>query len=116
MCARAARNCAPGSRETGRAIRFHSRSARRRADGGHGAFGGGRVRTWPTALRQGLLINCTHDHVLRLLPPFIVSEQQVKDFLKRLAIVLAQTERPAAAVCRRLPRIPRARWRQRGRQ
>ena len=24
------------------------------------------------ALRQGLMINCTHDHVLRLLPPFII--------------------------------------------
>jgi len=49
-----------------------------------------------TALRQGLLINCTHDRVLRFLPPFIVSEKQVNDFLKRLAIVLEQTERPAA--------------------
>lgn len=49
-----------------------------------------------TALRQGLLINCTHDRVLRFLPPFIVSEKQVNDFLKRLAMVLEQTERPAA--------------------
>ncbi len=26
------------------------------------------------ALRQGLLINCTHDHILRLLPPFIITQ------------------------------------------
>ena len=25
------------------------------------------------ALKQGLLINCTHDHILRLLPPFILT-------------------------------------------
>jgi predicted acetylornithine/succinylornithine family transaminase len=48
-----------------------------------------------TALKQGLLINCTHDSVLRFLPPFIVNEKQVNDFLKRLAVVLEQTERPA---------------------
>src|SRR5262249_52038806 len=47
------------------------------------------------ALREGLLINCTHDHVLRLLPPFIVSEKQVDDFLDRFRNVLAQTRRPA---------------------
>jgi acetylornithine/succinyldiaminopimelate/putrescine aminotransferase len=48
-----------------------------------------------TALRQGLLINCTHGHVLRLLPPFIVSERQVDDFLARLQTVFAKTRRPA---------------------
>ena len=48
-----------------------------------------------TALRQGLLINCTHGHVLRLLPPFIVSGRQVDDFLARFQTVLAQTRRPA---------------------
>jgi acetylornithine/N-succinyldiaminopimelate aminotransferase len=49
-----------------------------------------------TALKQRLLINCTHDRVLRFLPPFIVSEKQVEEFLKTLAVVLAQTKRPAA--------------------
>ena len=48
-----------------------------------------------TALRQGLLINCTHERVLRFLPAFIVSEKQVEDFLKRLAAVLEETKRPA---------------------
>jgi acetylornithine/succinyldiaminopimelate/putrescine aminotransferase len=47
------------------------------------------------ALQQGLLINCTHDHVLRLLPPFIVTEKQVDEFLTRFQAVLAQTKRPA---------------------
>jgi acetylornithine aminotransferase/acetylornithine/N-succinyldiaminopimelate aminotransferase len=47
------------------------------------------------ALDHGLLINCTHNHVLRLLPPFIVSERQVSDFLVRFREVLAKTRRPA---------------------
>jgi len=46
------------------------------------------------ALRHGLLINCTHKHILRLLPPFIVTEAQVDEFLGRLRKVLAQTKRP----------------------
>jgi acetylornithine/N-succinyldiaminopimelate aminotransferase len=47
------------------------------------------------ALKQGLLINCTHDHILRLLPPFILTTQQVKEGLSKLESVLAKTERPA---------------------
>ena len=47
------------------------------------------------ALRQGLLINCTHEHVLRLLPPFILTAQQVKEGLSKLESVLTKTERPA---------------------
>ncbi len=55
------------------------------------------------ALAHGLLINCTHTHVLRLLPPFIVTERQVSEFLARFHTVLAKTRRsavypPAAAV------------------
>jgi acetylornithine aminotransferase/acetylornithine/N-succinyldiaminopimelate aminotransferase len=46
------------------------------------------------ALRQGLILNCTHDHVLRLLPPFIVSEKQVDDCLARLRTVFEETKRP----------------------
>src|SRR5229473_1047179 len=45
------------------------------------------------ALRRGLLINCTHDFTLRLLPPFIVTARQVREFLSRLEIVLAKTPR-----------------------
>jgi acetylornithine aminotransferase/acetylornithine/N-succinyldiaminopimelate aminotransferase len=49
------------------------------------------------ALRKGLIVNCTHDHVIRLLPPFIVSERQVEDGLARLRDVFAETKRPASS-------------------
>ena len=49
------------------------------------------------ALRKGLIVNCTHDHVIRLLPPFIVSERQVEDCLARLREVFAETKRPASS-------------------
>ena len=48
------------------------------------------------ALRQGLIINCTHDCVLRLLPPFIVTERQVEEATKILRQVLSKTKRPNA--------------------
>ena len=47
------------------------------------------------ALKQGLLINCTHDHILRLLPPYILSAQQVKEGLLKMESVFTETERPA---------------------
>ena len=47
------------------------------------------------ALKQGLLINCTHEHILRFLPPFILTAQQVKEGLTKIESVLARTERPA---------------------
>jgi acetylornithine/N-succinyldiaminopimelate aminotransferase len=47
------------------------------------------------ALKQGLLINCTHDHILRFLPPFILTAQQVKEGLSKIESVLARIERPA---------------------
>ncbi len=52
------------------------------------------------ALRRGLLINCTHDTTLRLLPPFIVTRAQVHAFLRLFETVLAETPRvvPEAAV------------------
>ncbi len=43
------------------------------------------------ALRQGLLINCTHDFTLRLLPSFLVTRAQVRDFLRIFDLVLAKT-------------------------
>lgn len=46
------------------------------------------------ALRRGLVINCTHDYTLRLLPPFIVTSRQVREFLDKLETVLAKTRRP----------------------
>jgi acetylornithine/N-succinyldiaminopimelate aminotransferase len=47
------------------------------------------------ALKQGLLINCTHDHILRLLPPYILTAKQVQEGLSKLEVALARTERPA---------------------
>jgi acetylornithine/N-succinyldiaminopimelate aminotransferase len=41
------------------------------------------------ALRRGLLINCTHEHILRLLPPFILRSRDVADFLRKFEAVLA---------------------------
>ena len=47
------------------------------------------------ALRRGLLINCTHDHILRLLPPFIIRKQDVAEFLKKFEAVLAHVAKSA---------------------
>ncbi len=41
------------------------------------------------AVKQGLLINCTHEYIIRLLPPFIVTSAQVREFLKKFEAVLA---------------------------
>ena len=48
------------------------------------------------ALRQGLIINCTHERVLRLLPPFIVTERQVEEATRKLRQVLGKTKRPGS--------------------
>jgi acetylornithine/N-succinyldiaminopimelate aminotransferase len=45
------------------------------------------------ALRRGLLINCTHDHILRLLPAFIVRAQEVAEFLRIFETVLVRGAR-----------------------
>lgn len=57
------------------------------------------------ALKRGLLINCTHEHILRLLPPFILRAKDVTEFLQKFETVLAKTPRkknethaPAAAM------------------
>lgn len=47
------------------------------------------------ALRQGLLINCTHEHILRLLPPFIIRSKEVAEFLGKLETVLARGAKSA---------------------
>jgi len=46
------------------------------------------------ALREGLIVNCTHESVLRLLPPFIVTGRQVDEFTRRFRQVLSKTKRP----------------------
>ena len=49
------------------------------------------------AMQRGLLINCTHDFTVRLLPPFIITRAQVREFLKLFEIVLAKTPKQASA-------------------
>jgi acetylornithine aminotransferase/acetylornithine/N-succinyldiaminopimelate aminotransferase len=49
------------------------------------------------AMKRGLLINCTHDFTLRLLPPFIITRAQVREFLRLFELVLATTSQQAAA-------------------
>jgi acetylornithine/N-succinyldiaminopimelate aminotransferase len=49
------------------------------------------------AMQRGLLINCTHDFTLRLLPPFIITPAQVREFLRILEQVLAAISRQASA-------------------
>ncbi len=48
------------------------------------------------ALRRSLLINCTHDHILRLLPPFIIRRKDVAEFLREFEAVLATAQKSAA--------------------
>ena len=49
------------------------------------------------AMRRGLLINCTHDFALRLLPPFIITRAQVREFLRLFELVFATTPKQASA-------------------
>jgi predicted acetylornithine/succinylornithine family transaminase len=44
------------------------------------------------AMAEGLLINCTHETVLRFLPPYIVTEKEVDQALKILAKLLAKAK------------------------
>lgn len=48
------------------------------------------------ALRRGLVLNCTHDRTLRLLPPLLLRARQVHEFLVKFETVLAKTPRPKA--------------------
>jgi acetylornithine/N-succinyldiaminopimelate aminotransferase len=42
------------------------------------------------AMAEGLLINCTHDTVLRMLPPYILTERHVEEAIKGLTKVFAK--------------------------
>ncbi len=42
------------------------------------------------AMRNGLLINCTHENVLRFLPPYIVTEKEVDEAIEILEAALAR--------------------------
>jgi acetylornithine/succinyldiaminopimelate/putrescine aminotransferase len=44
------------------------------------------------AMAEGLLINCTHDTVLRFLPPYIATEKEVDQAVKTLAKLFAKVK------------------------
>jgi predicted acetylornithine/succinylornithine family transaminase len=44
------------------------------------------------ALRQGVIINCTHEHILRLLPPLVVTAKDIALFLRKFETVLASVQ------------------------
>jgi len=46
------------------------------------------------ALERGLIMNCTHDHILRFLPPLNIRSAHVKEFLSKIESVFVQTPRP----------------------
>jgi acetylornithine/N-succinyldiaminopimelate aminotransferase len=58
------------------------------------------------AMQRGLLINCTHDFTLRLLPPFNISSAHVREFLGIFEQVLAATPRQAPAPASSKPANP----------
>ena len=49
------------------------------------------------AMQRGLLINCTREFTLRLLPPFIITRAEVREFLRLFELVLQTTPQQAAA-------------------
>jgi acetylornithine aminotransferase/acetylornithine/N-succinyldiaminopimelate aminotransferase len=61
------------------------------------------------ALRRGVIINCTHEHILRLLPPFIITKRDIAEFLQKFEAVLSAVSKkvaPTAAVKAPKLRIP----------
>jgi acetylornithine/N-succinyldiaminopimelate aminotransferase len=48
-------------------------------------------------MKQGLLFNVTHDTVIRMLPPYIITEKEVDRALKGLAKILRHAAPPASA-------------------
>lgn len=48
-------------------------------------------------IEEGLLFNCTHDTVLRFLPPYIITEKEVDEALAGLERVFTRTRLQAAA-------------------
>jgi acetylornithine/N-succinyldiaminopimelate aminotransferase len=56
------------------------------------------------ALRRRLLINCTHEHILRLLPPFIIRARDVAEFLGKFEPVLARASKSARKSAKSAPK------------
>lgn len=47
------------------------------------------------AMAEGLLINCTHDTVLRFLPPYIITEKEIDQAVKTLGKLLSKVKAEA---------------------
>ena len=47
------------------------------------------------AMAEGLLINCTHETVLRFLPPYIITEKDIDQAVKTLARLLSKVKAAA---------------------
>jgi len=45
---------------------------------------------------HGVLLNCTHDYTLRMLPPYIITEQEVDRAISVLKRVFKNAKPPAA--------------------
>jgi acetylornithine/N-succinyldiaminopimelate aminotransferase len=58
------------------------------------------------AFKRGLLINCTHDFTIRLLPPFLVTKAQVREFLQLFETVFSKTPRVVPATESSSPKVP----------
>jgi predicted acetylornithine/succinylornithine family transaminase len=57
------------------------------------------------ALRRGLIINCTHEHILRLLPSFIITKRDIAEFLKKFeAVLLALSKKTPARQSTKAPK------------
>ena len=65
-------------------------SARLRPDAGQWSWTFPGKQIVLDAMAEGLLINCTHDTVLRFLPPYIVTERDVDRAVKILAKIFAR--------------------------
>jgi acetylornithine/succinyldiaminopimelate/putrescine aminotransferase len=48
-------------------------------------------------IREGLLFNCTHDTVLRFLPPYVATEKEVDRAVRILKKLLASVKPEPAA-------------------
>ena len=50
------------------------------------------------AIKEGLLMNCTHDTVLRFLPPYIVTEKEIDQAVKILGKLFAKVKSDSASL------------------
>ncbi|MGB8850449.1 MAG: aspartate aminotransferase family protein [Candidatus Acidiferrales bacterium] len=63
-----------------------------------------------SALQRGLIVNCTHDHILRFLPPLNIQTAQVKEFLSKLESIFAETPLPKPISTEAAKAAPPAKW------